>query len=381
MPFITACSFCPNKLKVPDQSLGASLRCPKCGNYFTVAPAELAPAKPPSRPPVTEEVRAASPPQTSSSAPLPWWVETPPTAAPAPVSPAPPQPLAPPVPAVAPTLLFPEPPRPRPSSTLPNWINAWGVLAFFFAALALLVAAFALARFLSISLAVVGLATGLAGVLAQREEWHLKDSVWLALGGGGSGLLLLLALFAPSWLSVRWGMDFDVPETDRNKQMLVSRDNRTEVKELLSGDRVDAETNAIRQGDIFVRVESAVVERPSEKEQPALVITLHIANVGQLYNVAYHGQASGKHPAVVRDSRGKELQRRDWAAKDKKKPHPLGEVSILPTHEVKDLVVCETPWSGTAQLELDLPAAAWGREGVCRFTISTSFLLHKERSK
>lgn len=381
MPFVTACSFCPNKLSVPDQSLGASLRCPKCGNYFTVAPAELAPAKPPSRPPVPVEMRPAAPPQASSSEALPWWVETPPSAALPPASPEPALPPAAPVPAVVPALLFPEPPRAHPASTLPSWINAWGVLAFFFAALALLMAACALPRFLTITLAVLGLAIGLVGLMAQGEEWRPKDAVWLALGGGGSGLLLLLALFAPSSLSVRWGMDFDVPEPDRNKQMLVSHDNKTEVKELTSADRVDAETKAIRQGDIFIRVESAVVERPTVKEQPALMITLHIANVGQLYNVAYHGQASGQFPAVVRDSRGKELQRRDWKATDKKKPHPLGNVSILPTHEVKDLVVCEPPWSGTGQVELDLPAAAWGREGVCRFTIPASFLVHKERSK
>lgn len=265
--------------------------------------------------------------------------------------------------------------------TLPSWINAWGVIAFFLAALALLVAAFALPRFLSISLAVLGLATALIGLMAQREESHLKDRVWLALGGVGSGLLLLLALFAPSWLSVRWGMDFDVPEPDRNKLVMVSRDNRTELKELSSGDRVDAETNAIRQGDVLVRVESAIVERPAEKEQPVLLITLHIANVGQLHNIPYDGQASGEHRAIVRDSRGKELQSRELKDKDKHRAHPIGKVSILPTHEVKDVVVRESPWSGTSHLELDVPSAAWGREGVCRFTIPSTFVVHSKRSK
>ena len=40
MPFITACPFCPSKMKVPDKVLGASLPCPRCGSYFTVARAE-----------------------------------------------------------------------------------------------------------------------------------------------------------------------------------------------------------------------------------------------------------------------------------------------------------------------------------------------------
>jgi hypothetical protein len=144
---------------------------------------------------------------------------------------------------------------------------------------------------------------------------------------------------------------------------------------------VDAETKAIRQGDVLIRVESAVVERLAEKEQPVLLITLHIANVGQLHNIAYDGQAGGQHRAIVRDSRGKELQRREWVAKDKNKTHPLGKVSILPAHDIKDVVVCESPWSGTAHLELDLPAAAWGREGVCKFTIPPTFVSHPKRSK
>src|SRR5262245_32544948 len=38
MPFHTVCPFCPTKFKFPDKSLGASIRCPKCGNNFTAAP-------------------------------------------------------------------------------------------------------------------------------------------------------------------------------------------------------------------------------------------------------------------------------------------------------------------------------------------------------
>src|SRR5262249_52075236 len=209
----------------------------------------------------------------------------------------------------APPLALPEPPPASSSSSspsLPEWINVWGVLAFSLTSLAMLLAAFTLPRFLTISLAGIAFLLGLAGAVAPRQERKVKDCVWLGLGGGGSGILLLLALFRPDWLNDRWGMDFAVPEPDRNKQMMVSRDKQSEVKELRGNDRVDAQTHALRQGDMFVRVESAVVERVTGQDQPVLLIALHIANVGQLHLLTYHGQASGEHPAVLRDSRGKE---------------------------------------------------------------------------
>src|SRR6185437_4444365 len=277
MPFVTACSFCPNKIKVPDQSLGASLRCPTCGNYFTVAPAPPEPAKNLRRPvaaprPTAAPVKAPPPPPAD----LPWWVATPPAGA---SNPAPSEPPAPP-PAPAPVhseplahspivsaMDFPEPSAPA-QSALPGWINAWGVAAFSLTALGLLLAAFALPRFLTISLASLGLVVGLAGVVATWDNWQIKDGIWLALGGGGNGVLLLLALFGPSWLNNRWGRDFVVPEADLNVQMMVSRDNTSDVKELAGGDRVDAEINAIRQGDFLIRVESAVVDRVLDKGQP-----------------------------------------------------------------------------------------------------------------
>jgi hypothetical protein len=175
-------------------------------------------------------------------------------------------------------------------------------------------------------------------------------------------------------------MDFAVPQPDQNKQWLVARDNGDEGKELSSGDRVDAQTHAIRQGDILIRVESAVVERIPGQDQPVLLVALHVANVGPLHHVIYHGQASGEHPVIVRDSRGKELPRRDLGDRAKKLGQ-VGTVSMLPIHDVKDLLAVEAPWSGTAHVEVDLPAATWGREGVCKFTIPASFIVRKNRGK
>jgi hypothetical protein len=260
---------------------------------------------------------------------------------------------------------------------MPEWINPWGVFAFSLAALVLLFAALALPRWLTLSCAGLGLMLGLVGLAARPDEWKVKDAVWLVLGGGGCALLLLVGLMRPGWLSDRWAIDFTVPEPDRNKQLMVSRDNEKEIKELLGDDRVDAAAHAIRQGDLLLRIESAEIRRATPNDSPLLLIRLHVGNVGPLHMLTYHGQAGGSQGAVVRDSRGKELPRRELAA-EAKKLGQLGNVTILPLHDVKDLLAVEAPWSGTAHIEFDLPSAAWGREGVCKFTIPANFIARRK---
>jgi hypothetical protein len=255
---------------------------------------------------------------------------------------------------------------------LPSWINVWGVFAFALAALALLLAAFALPRWLSLSCAGLGLLLGLIGLAMPREEWKVKDGLWLALGGCGCGLLLLVGLLRPGWMNDRWGRDFEVHEPDGNKMYLVARDDPSEEKEL-NGERVDATTHAIRQGDILIRIDGAEVKKMLDKEPAILLVRLHIENVGHLHLVSYKGQGSGEHQAIVRDSRGKELPRRDLGANHEKLGQ-LDAATVLPTHELKDLIAVEAPWSGTASIEVDLPSAAWGREGVCKFTIPSKIL-------
>jgi serine/threonine protein kinase len=38
--FLAQCAFCPTKTRVPNYAWGASVRCPRCGNYYTAAPEE-----------------------------------------------------------------------------------------------------------------------------------------------------------------------------------------------------------------------------------------------------------------------------------------------------------------------------------------------------
>jgi hypothetical protein len=175
-------------------------------------------------------------------------------------------------------------------------------------------------------------------------------------------------------------MDFAVPEPDRDKQLAVFRDNMTVVKELAGEDWVDAETSAVRQGDVLVRVEGAAVDWLPGSDRPVLLVTLHVANVGPLRPVTYDGQGSGQHPAVLRDGLGKELARRDLGPQALKAGQ-VHTVSVLPTHEVQDVVASEPPWPGSDRVDLELPAAAWGGQGVCHFRIPRTFIIHKRRPK
>src|SRR5207302_8144162 len=45
MSFVAQCIFCKHKVKAPDEALGASVRCKKCDNSFTLAPIEKAPSE------------------------------------------------------------------------------------------------------------------------------------------------------------------------------------------------------------------------------------------------------------------------------------------------------------------------------------------------
>lgn len=352
--------------------MGACLCCPKCSNYFTVAPSSLVPEKPPQRPagPAPRVAAVSAPP--TPPAEQPWWVTTPPQTA---VTPTPePPPLPTPRDSLpAPLLNVPRVPPPPTASPLPEWANGWGIVGFFLAALVMLFAALTFPRWLAMCFAGLGLVLGLIGLAVPPSEWKLKDGLWLALGGGGCGLLLLLGLVCPSWLSDRWAMSFVVRPTESAKPMRVSLSKAAESQELGDDERADATLYAIRHGDLLIRIERAEIQKLPNKDLPLLLIALHVENVGQLHILTYHGQGSAEHSAVVRDSRGKELPRCDLGAQAEKRGQ-VPMVTVLPLHATSDLIAVEAPWPGTEHVQVDMPASAWGREGVCRFTIPSKLL-------
>src|SRR5437660_10137198 len=84
MSFLAACVFCGHKVQAPDHALGASGRCPKCANYFTLAPERAMPAAA-----AFLRARAGHRDGPHQSEPPPLAVQAPPDPEPPPESPEP----------------------------------------------------------------------------------------------------------------------------------------------------------------------------------------------------------------------------------------------------------------------------------------------------
>src|SRR5260370_5408936 len=139
-------------------------------------------------------------------------------------------------------------------SSFPEWVNPWGLAAFSFAVLALLLASLVGVRILTITFSAFGVVVVGLGSRSNRQS---KDRIWLALTGTMNGAVLLLALFIPGVINSRWAIDFSVSPGDPNKQVLVTRDYPRDQGRPPSADEwMDATKRAILQEDVFRRGES-----------------------------------------------------------------------------------------------------------------------------
>jgi hypothetical protein len=388
MPFLGACPFCPTKMKLPDHALGASIRCPKCGNYFTAVPQDDIPAaKKPGHRGAPVGTRAAStrsvpdeapPPETdqpavsnATEAPADDVNETPST--PAPEAGAPDRGEG--EPRHSPLATVPPPGYPSPKP-VPDWVNVWGLAGVLLTGVGLSFAALGLPRFLTILLAGLGLAVSALGFLAT-EKRKPKDNLWLFPSGILGLIALALALFWPHVLNRWWTMRRPPPAADMSTQLLVSRDNQVVGGPASPSHWADARKTAIRQGDVHIRLEEVkIAPAPvaGEIKDPAvltsLLITVRISNAGHLRRVDFEGFA--KNPPVLRDDQGKVLAQRRFGP-ELKAVGPLARAFVPPTRFVKDLLIFESPKNEPAYLDLELPAAAWHGQGTCKFRIDRSW--------
>ncbi len=368
MPFLATCPFCPAKFQLSRKVLGGSVRCPECGNYFTAVPPEE------DAPVVGAPALRALAGKKRVSAPAPPVAEVASSA----VSedqlsqgPAPPEPRS--AGAAMPRSL------PAPGTPIPGWINVWGLAALLLGGVAFFLAGASFwivpLRYLTVPFSGLGLAACLIGFLASLDDRKIKDVVWLALGGMVSLAVLVVAMVWPRLLNINWGSDFAVPDALPNKTFLVSPNNQIVARELTEADWVDAGKAAYRHGDVFVRVVEVKIDeapvQPPLKDKAAmrsLLISLKIANVGQLRMIPYAGQGSGKHPAVLKDSKGQSLAARHFGA-GAKMTGQTGQVVLRASKQVEDLLVFASPPRQVEHLDLELNAAAWGGKGTCKLRI------------
>lgn len=251
-----------------------------------------------------------------------------------------------------------------------------GVAGFCCVALALAQASLIGLRWLTIALSVVGVLIAGSGAWSRRAHWHSRDRVWLAVSGTLCGLIIFLICFAPGVLNSRWAIDRTVPQTDPNELTVVPRDKAMQRGRLLSKDEtVDAATEALRQDDVVVRIESAKIGPVSGRgDKLYLLVQFRVVNSGQGQSISLEG--FNESPPTLSDSAGrtlafieprlKQIRNRsvifaEWSGRQSVEIPPRGSQDVM--------LIFESPLVGNS-LQLEVGSAAWGRKGVCRFRIA-----------
>jgi hypothetical protein len=264
-------------------------------------------------------------------------------------------------------------------AAIPSWINPWGAAAFGLATLALLQATLVGFRFLTVLLALAGSVLVGLGIRATGEDRKTRDQVWFYISGVLNGAILILALFLPGVLNSWWALDRPAPSKDPNKLVLVPRDKTQEEGQPLGADDwADASTEAIRQDDVLVRVESVKVGPVADKGTDSrLLVHLRLANVGQGKPIPFEG-FGGKHEPKLTDESGGSFAFQEQRLRKPARGAPVFEASGPRTVEVQPMVpqdvllIFEAP-PKTEGLRLEIPSSAWGRKGVCKLRIPALF--------
>jgi len=262
-----------------------------------------------------------------------------------------------------------------------SWINPWGVSAFCLAALAVFSATLFGNRMLSVSFALLGLATVGAGLAVTVGNRLPRDRTWFFVSGGANLAVMGVIFFAGGLLNRLWELDAAVskPDPDLLVALPINQEVRT-PRTLTSEDWVDAASEAIQQGDVFFRI-MAVQAGPLVKDgQPSyLLIQFRIAGRGNEKPIGFEGFRKDKHQPQLKDGTG-----RSYAfMEQRKRKLPAGGLVFLSAAPAKAEIrsskfldfelVFELPPGNLPPLLLELPASAWGRSGVCKFRVNGLF--------
>jgi hypothetical protein len=352
MSILTRCPYCRRSAQAPARAVGSSGKCPSCGAWYTVTPEPSAVVPPPAAPEPTPRSPA----------------EETPVFGPAPARPAPP--------AVA------APPEDEGPLRFRDRVHPAGLAACLLAGAGLLCAAFAPTAFLAWPLGAVGLLVALAGVLLTlgRPALLLFPVAGAVLSGG----LLAAALAAPGLLGPRYEASrlqtaFD---PDAVQTVPLSLDP-TGAQNLEADGWVDASRAAVQQGTVRVQVTGAAVgpvrlaaPKPKQTKERYLTLGLRVQHLGHGGPIDYEHwglPAVRRAPAPTLEADGRTLSPVELAPEP-----PVGRtdmVALFPGKAVEDVLVFPAP-AGVGPLRLELPAAAWGGQGVFRFSIPASMVVN-----
>lgn len=253
----------------------------------------------------------------------------------------------------------------------------WGALAFALAVLALFVASLTLQRSLTITLAglgVIAAALGLTGWSTRR------DRPWLIVGGCLGGAVVLLGSFYPWVLNNYWALDVPVNEPDPHPLVVTPRtDVRATGRPLTPDTWADADTEAIRQDDLLIWLHSVVAGRlPEKPTKPYLLVNFKMSQLRTDRDITV-SPLTGNQSPVLTDATGA-----TWTLVEQRPRRytitPFDTFLLIDQILVFELppAVLQLPAAKDdvedselpADLKLEVPASAWGRNGVCRFHIA-----------
>ncbi len=252
----------------------------------------------------------------------------------------------------------------RQPRTLPSWIDFWGLGALALASLAVLAAVVLALRPATLALAVLGLVVLAVGIARKprRGGW-----AWLTVACGGAlcSLVLIAVAAAPGLLNSVWTMDAQPTEPDPNVLLVVSRvDPREQGRPLQENEVVDAATHYLQQDDLALRIESARIGHlPERGSSPLLLINLYLVQSHPGRTITHDRYVPGKLVPVLTDDAGRSYA---FLGERVRKPPTKFDVLLKSDH----YLIFEPPPADVQSLKLELPAAAWGRTGACRFHLT-----------
>jgi hypothetical protein len=378
MPFLTECMFCHHQTQVPDHALGASGRCPKCANYFTVVPVPNLPraARPGS-------VRLSAAPSGGAS------VQTLPAPSPSPVSVEPAAtavPLPVPVPAV-----FASPCEAEIPLEGRKWIEPVGVVALLLGAAALICAAVSWLCVWVIPASVLAVFAGLMGMMLAKTFG--RHRLLTPVAGSGLGVLILLtALVLPGLLGPAYRSYRERDTYDPGAIRAVPLARRLADDTLPSPDWIDADRFALQQGRLRIQVASLVVgpveppgkakkkDKPKEKPPEFLVLRLRVNQIEGTSEFAadplnWSSPRNEKPFLTLTDSTGKVYAPR--TVPGVRTAEEVRKSSLFPVTVVEEVFAFEPPPASVESLRLEVPVSAWGGAGVFRFTVPNTMVIRQ----
>jgi hypothetical protein len=387
MPFLAQCVFCNHQVQVPDAALGASGRCPKCSNFFTLAPATNLPpvkeslfARGKGPPPVAPELAVPSAVTEALAQPAlrPRLLATAPAQAGAPA----PAPLE-----IVGADLGPQKPR--------SWLEPLGLAALLLTGAALLCATVPRPWTLNETLCVVVMPAGVLGLLAglaglarslTSGRFHVLAA---AAGAAAAAALLLVAWQVPAALGPDYLAFRAQGAVNTNAVRVIPLSGRSADIEGLSPDWVDASRAALQQGPVRLEVASVTVgplesHAGGKKKGPVekyLVVRLRAHRVDGAADFAAQQAEAGRtsvprseRPAIsLTDNTGKGYPEQALAP-GRDGSGETRQSSIFPVAVADEVYVFEPPPAGVESLRLEVPAAAWGGTATFRFTIPSAMI-------